>query len=62
MSKEARPLSELVAQGWEIAGFSAVHGVGYIHSVLLKRQGQHKVIVLSKRSLLGGTGVVEHDV
>ena len=63
MSEDTRPLSELVAQGWEIAGFSSVHnGVGFSHTVLLRRQRQHKVITLSKRAVLGGISLAELDV
>jgi hypothetical protein len=63
MAEDVRPLSELVAQGWEIAGFSSAHnGMTYAHTVLLRRQRQHKVVVLTKRTLLGGTGVTEHDI
>ncbi len=63
MSEDTRPLSELVAQGWEVAGFSTCHnGMGYAHSVLLRRQRQHKLVTLSKRPVLGGTSIIEHDV
>ena len=63
MGEDTRPLSELVAQGWEIAGFSTAHnGVGFSHSVLLRRQRQHKVITLAKRAVLGGTSLTELDI
>ena len=53
-----RPLSSLVAQGWEIVGYSATDasGTAYQHSVLLRRNGQHKVVVLRKKML--GDGIV----
>ncbi len=54
MSEENRPLSELVAQGWEIAGFSSVYtGMCFAHTVLLKKQRQHKVLIVRKQPLLG---------
>ncbi len=63
MTEETRPLSDLVAQGWEIAGFSTAHNGGQLnHTVLLRRQRQHKVLVLTKRMLLGGISLAELDV
>ncbi|WGM47347.1 hypothetical protein KOAAANKH_02223 [Brevundimonas sp. NIBR10] len=52
------PISTLVSQGWEIVGYSTTDASGttYQHSVLLRRQGQHKVLVLRKKIL--GDGVV----
>ena len=52
------PISTLVSQGWEIVGYSTTDtsGAAYQHSVLLRRQGQHKVVVLRKKIL--GDGVV----
>lgn len=53
-----RPISSLVAQGWEIVGYSTTDasGTAYQHSVLLRRNGQHKVLVLRKKML--GEGIV----
>ena len=53
-----RPLSSLVKQGWEIAGYSATDssGTAWQHSVLLRRNGQHKIVVLRKKML--GEGIV----
>jgi hypothetical protein len=63
MAEENRPLSELVAQGWEVAGFSSVKDGGLVsHTVLLKKQRQHKILTLSKRLLIGGVSVKELDV
>ena len=52
------PISALVSQGWEILGYSTTDASGttFQHSVLLHRQGQHKVLVLRKKIL--GDGVV----
>ena len=53
-----RPISSLVAQGWDIVGYSTTDasGTAYQHSVLLRRNGQHKVLVLRKKML--GEGIV----
>lgn len=54
MADENRPLSDLVAQGWEIQGFSSVYtGASFAHTVLLRKQRQHKVLTLRKPPLLG---------
>ena len=62
MAEENRPLSELVAQGWEVAGFSSLHnGTCVTHTVLLRRQRQHKILTLKKPPLLG-LSIKELDV
>jgi hypothetical protein len=55
MADENRPLSELVAQGWEIAGFSSGRNSSgcLAHTVLLKKQRQHKILTLTRQPLLG---------
>jgi hypothetical protein len=54
MAEENRPLSDLVAQGWEIAGFSSVHtGSCVAHTVLLKKQRQHKILTVKKLPMMG---------
>ena len=52
------PVSDLVRQGWEIVSYSATDasGTAYQHSVLLRRSGEHKIVVLRKKIL--GDGVV----
>lgn len=62
---DAKPLTTLVAQGWEIVGYSAgtdaksgIHG----HSVLLRRQKQHKVLQIRKKMLGGGLVTSEIDL
>ena len=63
MTDENRPLSDLVAQGWEVAGFSSVKDGGIVsHTVLLRKQRQHKVLTLQKRLLIGGVSAKELDV
>jgi hypothetical protein len=57
------PVSDLVRQGWEIVGYSATDasGTAYQHSVLLRRTGQHKIVVLRKK-LLGDGVVVDSEL
>ena len=62
MANQQRPLSDLVAQGWEIQGFSTeAGGTDYIHTFLLRRQRQHKVVVIAKK-VFGGLDVKETDI
>ena len=60
---ELKPLSALVAQGWEIvgyaAGFDAKSGL-HNHSVLLRRQKQHKI--LQVRNKFFGKGQVATEI
>ena len=58
-----RPLSSLVAQGWEIVDYSTTDasGTAYQHSLLLRRNGQHKILVLRKK-MLGDGIVVEEEL
>ena len=58
-----RPVSSLVAQGWEIVGYSTTDasGTAYQHSVMLRRNNQHKIIVLRKK-MLGDGIVVESEL
>ncbi len=60
---EERPLSELVAQGWEVEGFSAAPdgGGGQLLTFLLRRQRQHRVLVLT-RNVFGRIKPKEIDV
>lgn len=62
---ENRPLSTLVAQGWEIVGYawgqdpsSGMAG----NSVLLRRQKQHKVLQLRRRVFGRGFVASEYDI
>jgi hypothetical protein len=60
---EDRPLSRLIAQGWEIAGYSSAHDAhsGKIrHGVLLRRQRNHKI--LSIRHKIWGRGYVVNEL
>lgn len=63
MADDERPLSELVAKGWEVAGFSSVLENGALsHSFLLRRQRQHKVLVVARRVFGAGVKLKEFDV
>ncbi len=54
MAEELRPLSDLIAQGWEVHGFSSAHtGTNFAHTVLLRRQRQHKVLVIWRSPFMG---------
>ena len=58
-----RPLSNLVKQGWNVVGYSTTDasGTAYQHSLLLHRNGQHKILVLRKK-MLGDGIVVEEEL
>jgi len=53
-----KPLSDAVAQGWEIVSYSATDysGETYQHNILLRRQGQHRILNIRKKML--GEGVI----
>ena len=60
---EERPLSALVAQGWEIVGFSSGHDIkwgSYAHNVLLRRQRNHKLVSIRAKTF--GSGVVVKEI
>lgn len=55
-----RPLSDLVAQGWEVQGFQADSGTGYV-TFLLRRQRVHKMLSV-RRKMRGGYVVKEFEI
>ncbi|MBU1385794.1 MAG: hypothetical protein KKG14_01465 [Alphaproteobacteria bacterium] len=57
-----RPLSDLVRQGWEVAGYTVTDsgGEAWKHNFLLRRQGQHKVLTVRKKMM--GDGVVASEM
>lgn len=62
MMSDKHPLSDLVVQGWEISGFSTAYtGTGTVHTVLLKKNRQHKIALIRKPPLLG-VSLEEFDV
>jgi hypothetical protein len=61
---ESKPLSALVAQGWEVVGYSAstdAHGI-HNHGVLLRRQKQHKILQIRNKWLGKGQVATEIDL
>jgi hypothetical protein len=61
---EIKPISQHVAQGWEIVDSSScVDSMGrMVHSVLLRRHKQHKFITISRKFIGSGVTVEERDV
>jgi hypothetical protein len=57
------PVSDLVRQGREIAGYPATDasGTAYQHSVLRHRSGEHKIVVLRKK-IIGDGAVVDSEL
>lgn len=63
MDEENKPLSALVAQGWEIINYSSSSEGGYItHSVLLRRQKQHRILNIRPKVMGQGCVVKEMEV
>jgi hypothetical protein len=65
MTADDRPLSTLVAQGWEIVGFSSGHAPGSqapVENVLLRRQKNHKILSVRRKTFGGGLVVKEFDL
>jgi hypothetical protein len=61
---ESKPLSLLVAQSWEVVGYAAgadAHGI-HNHSVLLRRQKQHKILQVRNRWFGKGQVATEIDL
>ena len=60
---ETKPLSALVAQGWEIVGYAGgsdpSNGMHNNH-VLLRRQKQHKILQIRNKWL--GKGLVVNEI
>ncbi len=59
-----KPLSSLIAQGWEIVGYSVTDSSGetWHHNFVLRRQGQHKVLTVRKKMLGDGVVATEMEV
>ncbi|QQQ18827.1 hypothetical protein JIP62_01390 [Brevundimonas vitis] len=59
-----RPVSDHVKQGWEIVGYSVTDASGetYQHSFVLRRQSQHKVLIVRKKMIGEGLVVSEMEV
>ncbi len=62
MAQDAKPLSDLVAQGWEVVGYMGQNFDMPEYSVLLRRQRQHKVLMIRGKAFGGGLNVKELDI
>ena len=65
MANDPRPLSDLVAQGWEVLGFtgsSQGYSSVFENTVLLRRQRQHKILKIRRRAFGRGLAVEEMDI
>ncbi|HVY89674.1 MAG TPA: hypothetical protein VG942_12445 [Hyphomonadaceae bacterium] len=62
MADDNRPLSDLVAQGWEILHYAASNDTGgaVVENFLLRRQKAHRI--LSIRPKMMGTGYVVKEL
>lgn len=59
-----RPLSDLVAQGWEIIEYATgheTHSGRAVEKFLLRRQRMHKLLIIH-RKVLGGYSVKEIEL
>lgn len=62
---EDKPLSALVAQGWEVIGFTSARDPSWgthAHHVLLRRQRAHKVLSIRAKAMGSGHVVKEFDL
>ncbi|MBL8554571.1 MAG: hypothetical protein JNL41_09865 [Phenylobacterium sp.] len=60
-----KPLSALVAQGWEVIGFTSARDPSWgthAHHVLLRRQRAHKVLSIRAKAIGSGHVVKEIDL
>ena len=65
MNADDRPLSTLVAQGWEIVSYaSGVAPTSHtpVENVLLRRQKNHKILSIRSKTFGGGYVVKEYDL
>lgn len=60
---DEKPLSILVSQGWEVVGYAAgsdARSGAHNHSVLLRRQKQHKILQIRNKWM--GKGLVATEI
>jgi len=63
MADDNRPLSDLVAQGWEILNDSAAdYGGAKTENFLLRRQKMHRVLSVRPKRVVKGYVVKERDI
>ena len=64
MTKEERPLTELAAQGWEVQNYHALVGTSGMleHLFHLRRQREHKILLVRRKVMGEGVFGEEFDV
>lgn len=64
MADDNRPLSDLVAQGWEILNYSSSHDPGgvAVENVLLRKQKMHRILSIRPKMLGKGYVIKELDI
>ena len=64
MNDADRPLSALVAQGWEVRDYRPTQeeGTMLMHVFLLQRQREHKLLMIRKKVMGGGVVAQELDI
>lgn len=64
MTEDSKPLTTLVAQGWEVINYSSSHDTsGYVtQSILLRRQKQHRILSIRPKMMGKGYVVKEMDI
>ncbi len=64
MKEVDRPLSILLAQGWELQEYRTTQeeGTMLLHVFLLRRQREHKLLILRKKVMGPGLMAEELDV
>jgi len=64
MADDNRPLSELVAQGWEILNYTSSHdaSAGVVENFLLRKQKMHRILSVRPKMIGKGYVVKEMDI
>jgi hypothetical protein len=64
MDDNQKPLSDLVAQGWEILHYTSSHDASgmVVENFLLRKQKMHRILSLRPKMLGKGYNVKEQDV
>jgi hypothetical protein len=62
MKDAKRPLSALIDQGWELHSYRSTQeeGTMLMHAFLLKRQRDHKLLLVRKKVM--GEGIVAEEI
>jgi len=64
MADDNRPLSDLVAQGWEILNYTASHDTSgwLVENFLLRKQKMHRILSIRPKMVGKGYVVKELDI